>query len=103
MIKVVKLVGELFEIFGIGFAFLFLLLALVVITEESNCDKELEATDDCSEKQEKRVANHGTDVCQAAEINHPKVGTLGLEDRENDWLARQLRAEAKRYLKKNEK
>lgn len=43
----------------------------------------------------KRVASHSDNVCQAADVKHPKIGTLGLEDRKNDWLAQQLRAEAK--------
>ena len=34
-------------------------------------------------------------LCQAATVKSHKIGTLGLEDRENDWLAQQLREEAK--------
>ena len=35
-----------------------------------------------------------TDVCAAAKVKKYGIDTLGIEDRENDWLARQLREEA---------
>lgn len=34
-------------------------------------------------------------LCKAATVKSHKIGTLGLEDRENDWLAKQLREETK--------
>ena len=34
-------------------------------------------------------------VCQAAKVRKTGLDALGLEDRENDWLARQLREEAR--------
>ena len=34
-------------------------------------------------------------ICQAARVKKSGLDALGLEDRENDWLARQLREEAK--------
>ena len=35
-----------------------------------------------------------TDVCAAAKVKKYGINALGIEDRENDWLARQLREEA---------
>ena len=35
------------------------------------------------------------DTCKAAAVNTSRLGVYGLEDRENDWLARQLKEESK--------
>lgn len=35
------------------------------------------------------------DICRAANVNTSRLGVLCLEDRENDWLARQLKEEAR--------
>jgi hypothetical protein len=40
-----------------------------------------------------KVPQH-TDVCSAAKVKKSGINALGIEDRENDWLARQLREEA---------
>lgn len=42
-----------------------------------------------------RNSNKEHELCKAATVKSYKIGTLGLEDRENDWLARQLKEEAK--------
>ena len=40
-----------------------------------------------------KVPQH-TDVCAAAKVKKSGINALGIEDRENDWLARQLKEEA---------
>ena len=45
------------------------------------------------QEQIQKIKKH--DLCRAATVKSYKVGVAGMEDRENDWLARQLREEAK--------
>lgn len=87
--------GFLFIII-IGFLFTFAAIVdFFMFNPKKNKKTSLNKVANADNKIGKRVANHGTNVCQAADVKHPKIGTLGLEDRKNDWLAQQLRAEAK--------
>lgn len=80
----------------IGFIFTFAAIVDFLMFDPQKSKKtSLRKAANAGNKITKRVASHGDNVCQAADVKHPKIGTLGLEDRKNDWLAQQLRAEAK--------
>lgn len=83
-------------LFIAGFFFMIAAIFDTLTFDEKKAKKgKLKKAANSIAKSSKRVASHRDDTCQAANIRHPKIGTLGLEDRENDWLAQQLRAEAK--------
>lgn len=86
---------EIIFVVGIFFTFAAIIDSVLFDSQKTKGNKPKSPANVSKTKSFRRVASHGTDVCQAAEIRHPKIGTLGLEDRKNDWLAKQLRAEAK--------
>lgn len=73
---------------------LVIFMFLDTMIQEKKKSKKKKKTGSVEERMLSTAVKH-PEVCQAAEVRHKKIGTLGLEDRENDWLARQLRAEAR--------